>query len=116
MGMDAERGRSDAREDIRSGRLAICRYDRLPFTTGLESCHWKAFDELEIEEGGMMNAPKDYCDGYNGVMDAELKRRFGNRYAKLRSEILPPADALHWLEHEEMIKKQQSERSNAPNP
>ena len=110
MGLDAKRGRQDALSDIENGTLRIIRYDMPPVRAGAWSEYFAPFEELGIEETSTWDHPKVYCEAYNRVMDTECKSRFGRRYTALRSKILPPQGAIHWVEAQERIEKQLSEQ------
>lgn len=91
-------GRTDAKRHIEQGAIRIIRYDTPLVRTGVLDSYYRPFIDLKVDEVPSVFDSLDYCKAYNAVMDQELKRRYGNRYLAVRSDILPPAGAKHWIQ------------------
>jgi hypothetical protein len=94
----AEMGRLDARRHIAQGALRIIRYDMPPVRTGYWDSYYRPFEDLKIQEVNSAFESLAYCESYNDTMDKELLRRYGRRYEAVRSKILPPAGAKHFMQ------------------
>ena len=84
-----EKGLEDAKKDLAGGRMVIRRYGLTP---AIPSAQLKKLKEsgIQIMEHGCIIMPGfvDYARGYNEVMIAEIKRKFGARISNELAAVI----------------------------